>query len=339
MILRQTPPFAVQIELTCGCNLRCPFCGINGIRTKERIYQYMTMENAKIIAHRLRAEHWPSFRTEFAMHGEPTQNPNSQKLICVFRNNLPDNYFLMETNGSGFLGKSSEEITEKILSYFRAGLDTIGLDEYQNVPWGNLVRTKVDRQILKDNGIAFYEYPNDQEGNPHTRSKKKRLVIIAPIDLSDHGTHAELNNHCGSGAPLDTSMIHQRCAKPFREMSIRWDGEVAICCNDWVGAYKVGNVVETSIDKIWNHPRFYAARQKLLHRQRDFAPCLGCNNRSYRVGLLPDKFGKETLPEPDDKTEYVLKCAIAEGPLINPIDRGWNTDRNLVQIAPSRNLI
>ena len=68
MLYRQTPPFAVQIELTCGCNLRCPFCGINAIRTKERVYEFMTVDSAKKIAQRLQCEHWPSFRVEWAMH-------------------------------------------------------------------------------------------------------------------------------------------------------------------------------------------------------------------------------------------------------------------------------
>jgi radical SAM protein with 4Fe4S-binding SPASM domain len=334
----QEPPFSIQWESTEGCTLRCSFCGLNSIRTNERTYSYMTIKTATRIAKEIARMGWKS-RLELAMHGETTKNPQVLELISIFRKYLPDNFMLMETNGGGFLGKSPEEITQKVLAYFFAGLDTIGLDEYQTVPWANIVRTKIIRTVLEDNQIKFHEYPSDPEGNPHSRSKKKRLVIISPIDLADHGTHSELNNHAGGGAPLDTSMIHERCAKPFRELSIRWDGNVALCCNDWVGAYKIGNVLQTPINKIWNHPRFYAARQKLLHKQRDFTPCLGCNNRSYRVGLLPDKFGRETLPLPDAKTEKILKEAVDKGPLASPVDRGWNTDRSLVQIVPSRHLL
>src|SRR5205814_2147465 len=111
----------------------------------------------------------------------------------------------------------------------------------------------------------------------HNRVKHKRFVIIAPIDLSSHGTHSSLNNHCGAGGPLDESMKHARCAKPFREISVRWDGSVSICCNDWRGVYKIGNVFKTPIKDLWQSPRFNAARHKLLHYDRDFAPCLGCN--------------------------------------------------------------
>ena len=297
----------------------------------------MTTETATRIAREIARVGWKS-RIELAMHGETTKNPKVLELIAIFRKYLPENFMLMETNGGGFLGKSSEEITQKVLAYFEAGLDTIGLDEYQKVSWGNIVRTKINRDVLRENGISFHEYPSDPKGSPHTRTKNKRLVIIAPIDLSEHGTHSTLNNHAGGGAPLDTSMMHERCAKPFREISFRWDGWVSICCNSWDGSFRIGNIHDLAIDCIWNHPRFYAARQKLLHKQRTFSPCFGCNNKSYRVGLLPDKFGKETLPLPDEKTEKILQEAIADGPLIKPVDRGWNTDRSLLQIAPARKL-
>lgn len=613
----QEPPFACQIEFSEGCNLRCPFCGINGIRDSKRTYKFMSLETASRIATSIGELGW-NCRTEFALHGEPTQNPDALKLLKIFRDCMTKNYFLIETNGSGFLGKDSDDITRKVLSYFEAGLDTIGLDEYQNVPWGNLVRTKVNREALTEAGITFHEYPNDPKGNPHQRTKQKRLVIIAPIDLSDKGTHASLNNHCGSGAPLDASMIHERCAKPFREISFRWDGSVSICClagdtliqspegdipisklvqkfnsglkrypvysvnpktgemkikactnawkvgskrvrelifddgtklrvthdhilylrrsyfirrtpdeiveiktgdlkvgdriwaprlfltngywnfkknvlfhshfknlqtvhrayaeflndaplpldfdvhhlnenrtdnkctnlqmmskslhssehardrmkkltpeerrayakrasngakdafakltsqqrhayllrkrmwakkasdaakvarsrynhkivainelssepvydftvedfhtalvgsgvlvhncNDWVGDYQIGNIHEMSVSKIWQHPRFMAARQKLLHKQRDFRPCLGCNNRSYRVGLLPDKFGKQTLPPPDVRTQKLIDEAIALGPYTTPVSREWDRDYDklLVQIETNK---
>lgn len=333
----QEPPFSCQIELSEGCNLRCPFCGINGIRSKERTYKFMSLETASRIATSIGELGW-NCRTEFALHGEPTQNPETLKLLKIFRDNLPKNYFLIETNGSGFLGKDSDDITRKVLSYFEAGLDTIGLDEYQNVPWGNLVRTKVNREALTEAGITFHEYPSDPKGNPHQRTRQKRLVIIAPIDLSDKGTHASLNNHCGSGAPLDASMIHERCAKPFREISFRWDGSVSICCNSWDGLYQIGNIHEMSVSKIWQHPRFMAARQKLLHKERDFRPCLGCNNRSYRVGLLPDKFGKQTLPPPDVRTQKLIDEVIALGPYTIPVPREWDRDYDklLVQIETNK---
>lgn len=330
----QEAPFAVQIELTEGCNLRCPFCGINGIRDKQRTYKFMTRETMQAIAHSIARAKWNA-RIEFAMHGENTLNPLFLDLVAVLRRQLTRNYFMLETNGSGFLARSPVEVTAKVLSYFKAGLDTVALDQYQNVPWADAARKYIRREELTSAGIRFYEYPRDKGGSPHTRTREKRFVIIAPIDLAKSGTHATLNNHSGSGAPLDITMVHERCAKPFREISIRWDGSVAICCNDWTGLYRIGNVNDTSVEELWQHPRFMAARRKLLYHQRDFGPCLGCNNKSYRIGLLPDKFGRKMMPPPDAGTEKIIRDTMILGPLTTPVPRSWNLDRTelLVQIT------
>ncbi len=80
---------------------------------------------------------------------------------------------------------------------------------------------------------------------------------------------------------------------------MRWDGKVAICCNDWRGKYKIGNVNTDGLWKIWQHPRMNAARRMLYHGRRDLlSPCDVCDAKSYRVGLLPDKKGQVELPEP-----------------------------------------
>jgi hypothetical protein len=48
---------------------------------------------------------------------------------------------------------------------------------------------------------------------------------------------------------------------------------------------------------------------KLQHLLRSRA---GCNALSHRVGLLPDKLGKESLPEPTDLTEDFAKSVSAK---------------------------
>lgn len=328
----QHPPYCVQVELTEGCNLRCPFCGINGIRTAERLYQFMSLGTGSLIAEAMAHARWMS-RVEFAMHGEPTKNPNCLGIIQKFRLARPHNYLLMETNGSGFLAADSAGTAAKIAAFFEAGLNTIAVDEYKNVAWAEAVRRATP--LLRD-VCEYYEYPEQPQGNPHTRSRRKRLVIVAPIDVATTGTHATLNNHCGNGAPLDYSAAGKRCAKPFREISVRWDGNVALCCNDWRGTYKVGNVGDTPLYELWHSDAFDAARRKLLLGLRDFGPCLGCNAISYRVGLLPDPMGQETLPIPDARCLSIIRRALQGKPYTRPVLRPWET---IPDYAPKGRLV
>lgn len=322
---RQHPPFCCQVEATEGCNLRCPFCGINGIRDAARTYEYMTLWTARAVASNIRRAGWRC-RLEFAMHGEPTQNPDLLAIIAAFRAALPENYFMMETNGSGFLGKDADDVRRRVRLHYQAGLDTIVLDEYQGVPWAARFRDFGGATMMLDMGVEFYEYPQQRLGNPHRRYPHKRFVIVAPIDLATSGTHSSLNNHCGSGAPLEDSAQGQRCAKPFREISIRWDGNVALCCNDWRGVYRIGNAAQQPLTHLWHAPAFVAARRKLLWGERTFTPCRGCNARSYRVGLLPDPLGKQTLPRADAACEHWLRAAAFGDSYTAAVERPWERE-------------
>src|SRR5690606_18108978 len=126
----------------------------------------------------------------------------------------------------------------------------------------------------------------------------KSIVIIQDISKANEGNHSSLNSHCGGGMK-PPALVSGRCAKPFRELAIRWDGKVALCCNDFRGIYKIGNVTEDSLDSLWTHDYFDSALRILMTGSRSFAPCSSCNAKSMRVGLLPDKMGKQTMPQPE----------------------------------------
>lgn len=323
----QPPPFALQIELTEGCNLRCPFCGLNGIRGKRREWKFMSMTTAEHIVQSFKRARWNA-RIEFAMHGEPSLNPDMLEIIRMFRKRLPRRAHLMMTsNGFGFAKRPTETI-DTALEY----LNVLALEDYQGVN----ILPKILEAYSGVHEPLFY--PQDRRGNPHRRRKpsEHELVVIAAIDLSSQGTHATLNNHAGCGAPKNARAMGKRCAKPFREMSVRWDGNVAVCCNDWRGEYKVGNVLESTLDELWQNPAMQAARRKLYHGLRDFGPCDGCDALSYRPGLLPDPLGKRPLPEPSEEDLRAISEALAGAPYTMPVLREWERKENAQRGAGHR---
>ncbi len=307
---KQPAPFAVQIELSQGCNLGCSFCGINaiGYQQQHRGLDLMTLRTATSIAQQMADNNWCP-RVEFAMHGEPTLNPDRAAIVGTFRKLLPKAYLMMTSNGGGLV----KHVTQDVDALFNMGLNTLALDDYDGV--------KLVGHILKNyrGRVAVLHYPQDPMGNPHQRHHGEMISIIADISQSTKGTHSQLNNHAGSGAALNDRGVGKRCAKPFREMSIRWDGNVAICCNDWPGYYRCGNVVKDGLLPVWHSEAMQAARQMLYRGRREFAPCKGCDALSYRVGFLPDKKGKETLPQPSKQTFEAIDRALARGPYTKPV--------------------
>lgn len=256
------------------------------------------------------------------MHGEPSLNPYARDIVQEFRRVLPRAHIMMTSNGGGFvmakdLGHLG--IRQYIDALFDAGLNVLALDDYKTAKYVGKIRPLLD-------GLDVRDYPADgPDASPHKRRdpKTKMVVIIQDISEAEKGNHSSLNNHTGCGAPLNDSGAGKRCAKPFREMSIRWDGNVAICCNDWRGVYKCGNVAKSTVSEIWNGPEMQAARSYLYHGMRTFKPCLGCDATSTRVGLLPDSRGKETLPAPTEKDAKTVKRATAGSPYTQPVRTPW----------------
>lgn len=319
MTYMQEAPFSIQVEATEGCNLRCGFCGIRGIREKGQSadlsgpYKYMTADTVQSLAKQVLNLGWTP-RWEFAMHGEPTMSPVLPDLVDIIRSYHPDASIMVTTNGIPMLegrqrwhGKS---IGRALVRLFRAGVNTIAIDDYAPHRVAPTVRDCGLR-------VPVLEYPSNQLANPHVRYKKQRVVIVEDIAQAVEGTHATLNNHAGSGGPPSDTMIDKVCTLPFRELSIRWDGEFAICCNDWRGQYNIGNVGD--LEDVWHGERMHAARSLLYHEGRaDIQPCAGCDYRGTRTGLLPDKKGKQTMPAPTPR-DRAIAFVQQEQPTITPV--------------------
>lgn len=319
----QMPPFSIQIELTEGCNLGCSFCGLRGMReTGTKPWFFLSKATAERIADEIKRVGWNS-RLIFSMHGEPTLNPNVVRLIALFRRKLPNAIMSLMTNGYGLVhGFGSKDpcktILERVEALRAAGLNDLIVDYYSD---------KGDARIVED-ALKESDLPiaHLAPGVPlYSSSYKKFRVLFNPPIQNSTSVNRHLCNHCGAAAPLDMSYAGKRCARPFREMTFRFDGSVALCCNDFRGEYPIGNICTQDIDELWQHKRFEAARILLYAGKREFKPCLGCNALSHRVGLLPDARGKEDMPEPSEKTlAYAKSISKKNAPLSQIIiTRPW----------------
>lgn len=309
----QPPPYCVSVCLSTGCNLQCDFCGINSVQLKgSDIKKFMTVKTAEKIAVGISKAGWNS-RIEFGAYGESTLNPNWIEIISIFRKHNPKNQIMILTNGGPLLIGNP---TENILSYFRAGGTKMGLEHYTHVKIFEKIMKKLDLDKIKEEGIDIYNYPEDKDGNPHLKNNKKALIFVTDLTENSSGTHSTIINMAGSAGPINEKRMEQRCAHPFRKIIFRSTGEVPICCNDWMGEYKVSNINEQpDIEKIWQSKEFVAARHYMYNGLRsELRPCYGCDAMTYRNGLLPDGKGKTKLPLPTPSMKRLVKKITANGP-------------------------
>lgn len=302
MVRKIDPPNTVQIELTEGCNLMCQFCGVNGIRSSAGNFNFMNEKTIKIIKEQLETL---NCRLLFAMHGEPTFNKNMVNFINMFEGKS----IALLTNGANLKKHLSKLLNSNVPII-------IGIDDYLHNK-----NSKILKALLNKENIEYHEYPKEKGYNPHNIKISKTVIIfLQDIKLR---RDVKINSHCGAGTRPPVKPIEARCAKPFREISIRWDGNVSLCCNDFRGVYKIGNVNEKNIIELWESEKFESARKMLYHKNRNFSPCKYCNATSFRVGLLPDRMGKQTMDMPNEKDLEIINTCISGEPFSNINFRNW----------------
>lgn len=285
-------PWCVQVELVEGCNRICSFCGINGIRSAPGNFKYMEMRTVEQLGGQL-AELCPHARIEFAMHGEPLQHPHATGIVQWMRAVLPKAQMMLTTNGRVL----AKKMQARLEALYEAGLDYVMMDTYY--PERDSLREEAATLtgiVVKD----FYDELAPAGWSPyanHQRKVQRWLVLMDDIGARD-GEHTSrvIHNHAGSnpGKPVPREPLKKTCTKPFREVSVTWNGEVRLCCEDWIGRYVAGNINERTLRDIWFGVEFEAARAHLQNKERTFGACQHCDAGSgMRVGLLP-KYGPLT---------------------------------------------
>jgi len=339
----QEPPFSVTFELTEGCNLSCPMCAVQAIQEKQgRGMKYMAEATMRSAMEQIAALKW-NCRIGFAMRGEPSLHPECAMMVRIVRQWRPKCHITMLTNGGGLVRKPGP--VENVRRLFDAGVNVLGLDDYENVNlvpriiaaheeiYGKLVSGVEYGVNMPSEGPAdfkFFKYPEDLRGNPHQRRPRGTRMLVQIRDIMAQaadkkiGTHGKVFNYAGLAFPPDETMAGKRCHQPFRQLAIRYDGSVTICCNDWLGTYKCGNVLTEGVEAVWQGAAMGAAREMLIRGRREMAPCKGCNHRSYRVGLLPDLLGKGKLHRPDAQTAADIAQALHGGPYTAQVRTPWH---------------
>lgn len=297
----ENKPNSIQIELVHGCNKRCSYCGTMGLKREFIFMEEKTL--MKICALIKNSKFKP--RIILGGAGEPTLHPNLLKMLKIIRMELHDLHIQLITNGF-WIKKYGYEFVKELLKF----INDVAVDDYDSDIDENLLKKyifefnndnkeNVDFKILQS-GVSFYADKN---------VKKKRVLKIPAIDLSQNLRAHKFTNHCGAGMPQTRKYNDRKCTTIFRSMIFRCDGNVPICCDDFRCEYLVCNILENdfqNLEEVWFHPRFESARRVIFHNHRKFIhPCDVCATSTMREGFLPhiDKPTKEDFEIVNEKSK------------------------------------
>ena len=289
-------PWSVQVELVEGCQLRCAYCGIHGLSLSPGEYHFMSRETALVAARGI-AGLCPAARVEFAMHGEPLLSPFFVEIVALFRSVLPRAQLMVTTNGLIAL----ESWPRALL--LMNDLNVVVLDCYE--PYGQRLRQEVLQWWAATGGGGWrvWDFYRDGYSPWHNHGPREKAIVLMDDLVSNSGRRLSrvVFNHVGLSLPpynkVPSIPLQKGCTLPFRELAIRWDGRIGLCCEDWILEYPVGDICQEPLSEIWRGPRLESARRLLAARQRQFVPCARCNHGAgSRAGLLP----KYALPSARD---------------------------------------
>lgn len=304
-------PNIVQIELVQGCNRRCHFCGTMGMERGIHKAELKTIYHTCELINRAEL----NCRILLAGHGEPTLHPEAARLVKAVRTILPKNMIHMFTNGTVI-----QKMPELVAQLFDAGLNDLIFDEYADSPIGAFVRSSRECQR--------YEIVELRPGTPlfaEKNAKRQRICVTPPIDLDEKNAARKLCNHCGAGRPQLKESNGRSCAIIFRDFFVRWDGNIAICCNDFRGEYPVTNILRCkTFEEAYFHPRLESARKLLMQKDRRFHPCDVCDVKPIRPGLLPDARGQVDMPLPTEEDRK--RVNEKHVPLARIVRRPWEEE-------------
>lgn len=225
----------IEIETVNRCNGICPFCPVN-VNEPQREYHKMSRELFEKIIADLKNMKFKGKMSLFS-NNEPFLDERIIDFHKFAYEQLPDVKHHLYTNGSLL----TLERFKAIVPY----LDYFVIDNYN------------DKKIVNENLRDVYEYLQNNE------------TIRKKVNFSFRFQNEVLSSRGGQAPNKKESICSESlCLLPFRQMVIRPDGKVSLCCNDALGKVTLGDVNEKSVDEIFNSEAYCNIREGMLKNGR-----------------------------------------------------------------------
>lgn len=233
----------IEIETFNRCNGECSFCPVNRHIDPRKPVRMKESLFQKIIDELGALEYCGSL--SLFSNNEPYLDNRIIDFMKYAREEVPKAHLMIYTNGTLL---SMEKYRES-LKY----LDEIYIDNYS------------DDGTLHENIKLIKNYMEANED-----AKKKTVIAMRKQNevLTSRGGNAPNKKAKGQTLP---------CFLPFRQIVIRPDGKMSLCCNDVFGEHTMGDLNCQSLIEAWHSVQYKNVRKVLSSGRKSIKMCSTCD--------------------------------------------------------------
>jgi radical SAM protein with 4Fe4S-binding SPASM domain len=292
-------PQSIQIQTQSFCNGRCLFCPNDDNRHKISQGK-MDWGIFKKIADEV--SNWDSLKqVRLMLQNEPLLDKDFFKSVRYFKSVNPNQKIDTVTNGTQINESIVEQMIDSGLDEVVISINSIRKKTYEMLHPGfsfetimNAVdlisKSRPDRLSVK---LSFvYTRQNKDEVPEFIEFAKSKRLGWRTNYLLNISNNIKLYNRLSISSHSWYSLkmrflyryVYQTCPFPFTRMCVVFNGDVILCCQDWLRKVVVGNVATTSLEQIWNCDFMNRLREKMIRKEfEDIEICRDCTNTRLAV--------------------------------------------------------
>ena len=289
-------PLTIAIEPTTSCNLRCPECP-SGLRSFTRSTGMLQNNMFEKIIDELKNK--LSYLT-FYFQGEPYLNPKFLDMVAyATRSKI---FTSTSTNAHYLTPEVAEKTIQSGLNKLIISLDGVTQEVYENYRIGGKVDKVFDgtRNILEAKKKLNSKTPYTVfqylvvKPNEHEIEKAKEIaselgvdeIVFKTAQIYDFENGSDLMPSIDkysryikmpNGKYKIKNSLENNCWKMWSSAVITWDGAVVPCCFDKDATHKLGNVENTSFERIWKNDLYKNFRTSILKGRNQIDICKNCS--------------------------------------------------------------
>ncbi|MDX1667072.1 MAG: radical SAM/SPASM domain-containing protein, partial [Saprospiraceae bacterium] len=288
-------PVTISIEPTTACNLRCPECP-SGLRAFTRPTGRIDTDFFRKTIDELQRE---LLYLIFYFQGEPYLHPRFLDMVTYAREKKI--YTITSTNGHFLSEENARRTVESGLDRIIISIDGTTQEVYEQYRReGNLetvlegarrlVRYRRELSSVTPHIVFQFLVVRPNEHQIPEVYRLAREIGVDEVKLKSAQLYEYENGHPlmptrlrysryapnGDGSYRLKYPLLDHCWKLWHACTISWDGQVLPCCFDKDARHALGDLKETSFDRIWKGKAYASFRRRLLKGRAEIDICANC---------------------------------------------------------------